>query len=77
MFLISLMIFSLSFLSFSNVAKAQKISQTQMAGEVSVTIKVLPAEHFKGSSAEMKWDGGADPELSMDHQNLITILLHL
>ena len=62
MFFISLMVFSLSFLISSNVAKAQKISKTQMTGNISVTMKVLPAEHFKGPGAEMKWDGGANPD---------------
>ena len=62
MFLVSLMLVSLGFLFSSHDAKAQKISQTQMAGNVSVTMKVLPAEHFKGPGAEMKWDGGANPD---------------
>ena len=60
---ISLMTISLGFFFSSNVAKAQNISKTEMAGKVSVTMKVLPAEQFKGPGAEMKWDGGANPDM--------------
>ena len=43
--------------------KAQNITQTEQTGPVLVTIKVLPAESFKGPNAEMAWDGGARPVL--------------
>ena len=55
------MIFSLTFLFSPNIIKAQQISETKTAGKVSITMKVLPAEAFKGPNAEMKWDSGADP----------------
>ena len=32
------------------------------AGNVTITMKVLPAEQFKGTDAEMKWDSGATPD---------------
>jgi len=35
------------------------ISAEASAGPYSVTLKVLPAESFGGSGAEMMWDGGA------------------
>ncbi|MGD8375650.1 MAG: hypothetical protein PVF68_05880 [Acidobacteriota bacterium] len=35
------------------------VSAEATAGPYSVTLKVLPAESFGGSSAEMMWDGGA------------------
>ncbi len=40
-------------------AQAQEISKTAMAGNYSVTLKVLPAEAFSGPKAEMVRDGGA------------------
>ncbi len=55
------MIFSLTFLFSPNLVKAQQISKTETVGKVSITMKVLPAEPFKGPNAEMKWDSGADP----------------
>jgi len=58
--LISLMTVSLGFFFSVNVAKAQVVSKTKMAGKVSVTMKVLPAETFEGANADMKWDGGAE-----------------
>ncbi len=54
---------SLGFLSSTTIVKAQDISQTKMDGNISVTMKVLPAEGFKGNGAPMKWDGGANPDL--------------
>ena len=60
---ISLMTVSLGFFFSVNVAKAQVVSKTKMAGKVSVTMRVLPAETYEGAGAEMKWDGGADAVL--------------
>lgn len=40
-------------------ASSKVISETGMAGAFSVTLKVLPAESFKGTHAEMTRDGGA------------------
>ena len=45
----------------SPVAQAQKISKTVKTGAYSITLKVLPAESFAGSHAEMVRDGGAEP----------------
>jgi hypothetical protein len=42
-------------------AHAQKISKTAETGGYSITLKVLPAESFGGSHAEMARDGGAEP----------------
>ncbi len=39
--------------------QAQVISQTSKAGPVWVTLKILPAESFRGTDAKMKRDGGA------------------
>lgn len=50
----------------SNSAIAQNISKTTKTGNVWVTIKVLPAESFTGSEAEMAWDGGAKPHTLND-----------
>ena len=60
---ISLMMVSLGIFFLANVAKAQVVSKTEMAGKVSVTMKVLPAETYEGAGAEMKWDGGASAVL--------------
>lgn len=62
----SLMAVGLTFLFLSNSAMAQNISKTTKAGNVWVTIKVLPAESFTGSKAEMAWDGGAKPHTLKD-----------
>ncbi|MEJ2010297.1 MAG: hypothetical protein P8Z30_19440 [Acidobacteriota bacterium] len=43
------------------VARTQTISKTAKAGVYSVTLKVLPAESFTGTKAEMVRDGGAEP----------------
>ena len=59
---ISIMIITMGFLFAVNNAKAQNVSKTEKAGNVSVTLKVLPAENFKGPNAEMKWDGGESPD---------------
>jgi hypothetical protein len=42
---------------------AQNISKTATAGVYSVTLKVLPAESFEGSDAEMMRDGGARADM--------------
>ncbi len=42
-------------------ARAQNVSETAMAGDYSVTLKVLPAESFEGPKAEMVRDGGSKP----------------
>ncbi len=60
---ISILIITMGIFFATNIAQAQNFSKTQKTGDVSVTLKVLPAEHFKGSDAEMKWDGGAEPNL--------------
>lgn len=44
------------------VSHAQPISETAKAGIYSVTLKVLPAESFKGPKAAMTRDAGAEPE---------------
>jgi hypothetical protein len=41
----------------------QKISETEMAGPYSVTLKVLPAEAFSGPQAEMAWDAGEQADV--------------
>ena len=41
--------------------QAKNISKTARTGGYSITLKVLPAESFSGSSAEMTRDGGAEP----------------
>jgi hypothetical protein len=53
--------FAFGFLFAPRVALAQKISKTAMAGDYSVTLKVLPAESFTGTDAAMSRDGGAEP----------------
>lgn len=55
--------FAFAFLLLPRSARAQNITQTAMAGPYSVTLKVLPAEAFQGSKAEMARDGGAQPAL--------------
>jgi len=74
----SLIILSFGFFMIPGVTRAQNISKTQKAGKVSVTLKVLPAEHFKGSDVEMKWDGGAKPDYiqgsSMPNYHLVTFV---
>ena len=62
LFPIFMMIITMGFLLAVNSAKAQNFSKTEKAGNVTVTLKVLPAEHFKGPKAEMKWDAGASPD---------------
>jgi hypothetical protein len=37
------------------------MSQSQQAGAYTVTLKILPPEAFHGPSAEMAWDGDAEP----------------
>ncbi|MGH9511317.1 MAG: hypothetical protein ACRD2U_04185 [Terriglobales bacterium] len=43
----------------AHIAWAQNVSETGKAGKYLVTLKVLPAESFEGSHAEMARDGGA------------------
>lgn len=45
------------------ISGAQTVTKTEEAGPVSVTLKVLPAESFKGPKAAMMRDGGAEPML--------------
>jgi hypothetical protein len=47
---------------------AQDVSQTVTSGPYTVTLKVLPAESFKGVDAEMTRDGGAMPD-TLDSPN--------
>lgn len=44
-----------------HAAQAQNVTQTAMAGSYSVTLKLLPAESFRGPNADMARDGGAEP----------------
>lgn len=60
--LIAALAFAFTALLVPHSALAQAVSQNAMAGKYSVTLKVLPAEAFKGSGAEMVRDGGAQPE---------------
>ena len=50
---------------------AENISETAKAGSYSVTLKVLPAESFRGPKAEMTRDAGAQANLvtGPDHPN--------
>lgn len=59
---ITILITTVGFLFAVNSAKAQNFSKTKKAGNVTVTLKVLPAEQFKGPNAAMKWDAGASPD---------------
>lgn len=47
----------------SNTAEAKNISKTAKAGNVWVTLKVLPAEAFEGAHSSMVRDAGAMPML--------------
>lgn len=63
-FMFSILItFSLVGLLAPRITEAEEISQTTQAGPVRVTLKVLPAESFKGADASMAWDSGAKPVL--------------
>lgn len=53
--------FAFAVLFLQGSARAQTVSQTAMAGPYSVTLKVLPAESFRGPKAEMAWDSGSEP----------------
>jgi hypothetical protein len=53
--------FTFVFLLLPRLSDGQTISKTTMAGSYSVTLKVLPAESFRGAKAEMARDGGAEP----------------
>lgn len=67
MFKSKLLTLSLAFLAAgliaSNTAEAKNISKTAKAGNVWVTLKVLPAEAFEGAHASMVRDAGATPML--------------
>ncbi len=52
---------AISALLAASAAQAKPVSETATAGAYSVTLKVLPAESFSGSNAEMARDGGAKP----------------
>lgn len=57
--------FALGILLVPGVARAQhaqNVSETHSVGDYSVTLKVLPAEHFTGTNAEMVKDSGAAPK---------------
>jgi hypothetical protein len=54
-------IFALAALPTPGAAQAVHVSKTATAGTYSVTLKVLPAESFRGPKAEMARDGGAEP----------------
>jgi hypothetical protein len=58
------LIFALAIVLVPGIAQTNKISETAMAGDYSVTLKVLPAESFSGAHEEMIRDGGAQPELT-------------
>ncbi len=51
-------------LLFPAIARAQNVSETGTAGKYSLTLKVLPAESFKGPHAEMMRDGGAMADMA-------------
>lgn len=51
----------LGILLVAGVAQAKTVSKTAKAGVYSVNLKVLPAESFTGTKAEMVRDGGAEP----------------
>lgn len=57
------MTFSFVGLLTPNTSRAQNISKTAKAGPVSVMLKVLPAETFRGPHATMVRDAGARPML--------------
>lgn len=59
---VSALTLAFGFLLVPAVSHAQAISQTAKAGVFSVTLKVLPAESFKGPKAAMTRDAGAEPE---------------
>jgi hypothetical protein len=52
---------TVAFLLLPRLSHGQTISKTATAGSYSVTLKVLPAESFRGAKAEMARDGGAEP----------------
>jgi hypothetical protein len=53
--------FTSALLLLPRVSPAQTVSKTATAGPYSVTLKVLPAESFRGPKPEMARDGGAEP----------------
>jgi hypothetical protein len=55
------LIFALGALLIPGATLAVNVSKTATAGAYSVTLKVLPAESFRGPKAEMARDGGAEP----------------
>lgn len=57
------LLFALGFMLLPLAAQAQVVSKTAKAGAYSVTLKVLPAESFRGPHAEMVRDAGAKPNL--------------
>lgn len=52
---------TLAIVSMPGAVRAQAISRTAHAGPYTVTLKVLPAESFRGPKAEMARDSGAEP----------------
>lgn len=65
------LLFALGSLLLPCAAQAQVVSKTAMAGAYSVTLKVLPAESFRGPHAAMTRDAGAQPNFlnGPDHPN--------
>lgn len=59
----SVLTFLLVTFSALQIANAQNFTRTVKVGPDSVTLKVLPAESFKGPNAKMAWDDGAKPVL--------------
>jgi hypothetical protein len=55
-------VFTFGALLVPGSAHARTVSKTAAAGAYSVTLKVLPAESFRGPKAEMVRDGGAAPD---------------
>lgn len=53
------LLLALGVLILPALAQAKPISKTEKVGSYSVTLKVLPAESFKGPHAAMVRDGGA------------------
>jgi hypothetical protein len=55
------LIFAFAALLIPGATLAANVSKTAAAGAYSVTLKVLPAESFRGPKTEMARDGGAEP----------------
>jgi hypothetical protein len=45
--------------TIATAKSTRRVSETEMTGPYTITLKVLPAESFSGQHAAMTWDGGA------------------